>query len=123
MRISFYFKNTTPTEEQQVQEYFSKKEKKLAKFLSHFPEDGAHLHITCKKYDKHSAYDIEMKLQFASEVLIAQEASHTITKAVDLAKDRLEMQIKKYDDIAHREHRTLRSRESLKRKVGASPQL
>ena len=114
METMFFFKNMSPEGEEKLQEYFSKKLPAIEKLLSHFSPDSLLLQVKGEKFDKHSAYDVELTLKLPSETLTAQEASHLLTKAVDLAKDRLLMQIKKSVLRIRREHRSVKARSKMK---------
>ena len=95
METVFFFKNMSQTEEAKLRDYVFTKLPKFEKILNRFPADAVILQVKGQRFDKHSAYEVEMVLKLPSETLTACEASHMITKAVDLAKDRLDMQIKK----------------------------
>ncbi len=106
----FFFKGMNPAEENELREYFSGKLRKFEKILSHFSEDGVSLQVKGEKFIKHSAYDVELIMKLPSETLTARETSHTITKAVDLAKDRLDLQLKKSILHVRNGHRSLKEK-------------
>lgn len=118
METVFFFKNMSQTEEAKLRDYVFTKLPKFEKILNRFPADAVILQVKGQRFDKHSAYEVEMVLKIPSETLSACEASHMITKAVDLAKDRLDMQIKKSILSVRREHRAIRSRAKNKIKIG-----
>ena len=115
MQTVFFFKNMRPGEETKAQDYFWKKESAISRLLSHFPPDGVLLELKMEKFDKHSAYEAEFILKLPIGTLSAEEASHTITKAIDFAKDRLIAQIKKSSESLRRGHRSIKLRRTLKR--------
>ena len=108
METTFFFKNMLPSEEEQLREYFLTKAPKIEKMLSHFPEDAVNLQVKGEKFQKHSAYEVELTMKSPLGTITAQEASHMITKAVDLAKDRLLLQLKKNLTVGRRGHRSLK---------------
>ena len=110
METVFFFKNMLPAEEEQLRDYFSKKLPKLERLISHFPSDAILLHVKGEKFEKHSAYDVELTMKLPAETLTARETSHAITKAVDLAKDRIEAQLKKKASLENRVHKSLRTK-------------
>lgn len=114
METIFFFKNMAPGEQDGLREYFLSKEAKLKKMLSRFPLDGVLLQVKGEKFQKHSAYDVELTMKLPHETLRAREASHTIMKAVDLAKDRLDLQLKKSVLQGRRNHRSVRVRTKMK---------
>lgn len=117
METVFFFKNMGTSEEETLRDYVMKKMPQLEKLLSHFPEDGVILQIKAEKFQKHSAFDVEFVLKLPFETISAREASHTITKAVDFAKDRLTMQLKKSIEHIRRNHRNIKMQSSLKRQI------
>lgn len=98
-----------------MQDYFWKKEPALVKLLSRYPDETAFLEMKAEKFDKHTAYQVEFILTLPHNRLYSKEASHAITKAVDLSKDRLVEQIKKNSEMARRSHRGIKVRRTLKR--------
>jgi len=96
MEITMQYKNLSDAEKVSFDDYISEKTGKVEKLLTKFSEDGVLLKISIEKFDKHDAYAVEWHLALPSKKLIASEASHTITKAVDLSKDRLLEQLKKH---------------------------
>ena len=110
METLFFFKNMLPDEEAQLRDYFSTKMPKLEKMLSHYPGDAIILQVKGEKFDKHSAFEVELTMKMPGNTLAAKEASHMITKAVDLAKDRLVMQLKKNTIQTRRAHRGIKAR-------------
>lgn len=120
METNFFFKNMTPGEQKELREYFFSKSSKFEKIISRFPEDGVQLQVKGEKFQKHSAYDVELTMKLPSETLLAREASHTIMKAVDLAEDRLDMQLKKSVSLARRGHRNIKARSKMKMRAVAT---
>lgn len=118
METSFFFKNMLPAEEDRLKVYISGKLKKLSKMLTRMPADGVLLHVKGEKFEKHSAYKVELVLTKLSETFSSAEDSHLITKAVDFAMDRLIAQLKKSSDqkADRRIHRAI-----TKRKISHSP--
>lgn len=110
----FFFKGMNPAEENELREYFLGKLQKFEKILSHFPDDGVSLQVKGEKFIKHSAYDVELIMKLPGETLTARETSHTIMKAVDLAKDRLDMQLKKSILHVRSGHRSIKERSTIK---------
>ncbi len=117
METAFFFKDMYLDEEENVRDYFYKKLLSITKLLKHFPEDAVILEVKAKKFEKHSAYEVELVLKLPSETLASKEASHHIHKAVDLAKDRLTVQIKRFMETMRRGHRSIKLRNLLKHQV------
>lgn len=107
METTFFHKRITKAEERSFLEYVDSKLKGIEQLLTKFSQDAAGLKISIQKFDKHDAYEVEFCLTLPTKSLIATEASHHISKAVDLSRDRLLNQIKKHmatlrKDRAHR---------------------
>lgn len=99
MKIQFSFKNTEHWEEQRIKEYAQSKMESIVKLLSHLDDDEANLSIRSERFDKNNAYQVEMSLEIPTKNMIGMEASHTIEKAIDLSKDRLVKQLRRYDEL------------------------
>ncbi len=113
MEINFFHKNVTKKEEDSFAEYVLQKTDSIKNLLTKFSSDGRFLKASIEKFDKHDAYEVEFCLVLPTKTIISKEASHQITKAVDLSKDRLIVQIKKH--VAHlrkdRSHKSIRKTE------------
>jgi len=118
METNFFFKNMADAEEGQLREYFLKKLPALEKILSQFPSDAINLQVKGERFEKHSAYEVELTLKLPSETFTSKEASHMITKAVDLAKDRLVIQLKKKSLSQKRTHRSLKAKAKAEIRIG-----
>lgn len=122
MEPIFFFKNMSPADEEQMREYVAKKLPKIEKMLSRFSSDSVILQVKGERFQKHSAYEVEMVMKMPGETLSACEASHMITKAVDLAKDRLDMQLKKKLLLVRRSHRSIKARSKMKLRAAEAVQ-
>lgn len=111
METTFHYKNLTKQEEQVFFDYASTKLPAIEKMLTKFADDASLLKITVERFDKHVAYCTEFCLTLPTKSLVATETSHTITKAVDLSRDRLMIQLKKHLGQLRRErpHKSLRT--------------
>lgn len=117
MIITHFQKNLSPREEAVFSKYIEQKTKQVGNLLTKFADDAATLRISIEKYDKHDAYEVEFSLALPSKSIVAKEASHVITKAVDLSKDRLISQIKKHMEMLRggRTHKSIRTTERVKK--------
>ena len=110
MEITLFHKNMNQEEVDRFNSYFESKVEAIGNLLTKFADDAKLLKASVEKFDKHDAYEVELILSLPAKSLVAKEASHQITKAVDLSKDRLLSQIKKH--MAHlrheRSHATIR---------------
>jgi len=115
MNTVYSYKNLDKSEESKFFEYFETKIKAIKNLLKNYSEDSIILKANIEKFEKHDAFEVELTLTLPSVSIIAKEASHQITKAVDLSKDRLILQIKKHTAMLRKE----RTHQSIKEKIGA----
>lgn len=113
------FKNMHHWEEARIKEYAEVKERSLEKLLSHFQRDEVNLEVRSERFDKNNAYEVELIMEIPGKLLIGKEASHTIEKALDLAKDRLLAQLRKHEEQLKNKGK---SSSELKRAVKISAQ-
>lgn len=115
MQTVFFFKNMLSNEESEFRDYLAKKLPKIEKMIVRCGDsDTVLLHVKCEKFEKHSAFNTELSLTIPGENIIATEASHAITKAIDLAIDRLVMQLKKNVLQTRRAHRGIKTAGKIK---------
>lgn len=103
MKIQFFSKNCTGTEQEKFEKYVEKKLGAIERLLKRVDPDEVTLEIKVQKFEKHKAYKVEFVLRISRKKLVGEETSHTITKAVDLAKDRLIIQLKKFEEKQRRD--------------------
>ena len=110
MELIFSQKNLSKKEEESFVNYLDQKKTPIGNLLSKFADDASILKVSIEKFEKHDAFSVEFVLNLPTKSLKSEEASHTIQKAVDLAKDRLVAQIKKHLAMLRRD----RSHKSIK---------
>ena len=103
MIVKYCFKGLSKKEEDFVQKYCPSKIEHVEKRLTHFAKDAVILNMNVSRFDKHNAYAVEFILKLPKKTIVAKEASHTLNKAIDFAKDRLIRQIKKHDALLKKE--------------------
>lgn len=110
MEITFFHKNLNKKEESSFVEYVSQKIPSIEQLVSKFSKDAVILKVSIEKFNKHDAFQVELCLVLPTKSLVASEASHQISKAVDLSKDRLLAQIKKHTATLRKDraHRSIR---------------
>lgn len=115
METTFFQKNLSMAEEGQFVDYVNQKTDAIAALLTKFAEDAQIFKASIEKFDKHDAYQVELSLVLPAKTIVATEASHHITKAVDLSKDRLIIQLKKHMAALRKDraHKSIR-KESIK---------
>lgn len=119
MEVTFFQKGLKKSEEKQFIDYVNQKLPAIEKMLTKFADDAWILKVTAQKFAKHDAFQVELCLTLPTKSLIAEEASHQITKAVDLSKDRLVSQIKKHMAMLRnsRAHQSIRGDKSELKKL------
>lgn len=107
--MNVFQKNLNQKEEEVFMAYLKQKTSAISDLLTKFSKDAVLLKVTIEKFEKHDAYEVEFCLTLPTKSMVAREASHQITKAVDLSKDRLVAQIKKHLEMLRqdRSHRSI----------------
>lgn len=109
MELILSQRNLTEAEAEKFKEYAEKKVSQFEGLFEAYDRDSVTLRINIEKFEKHDAFSVDMTLSMPrSENIVATEASHLLTKALDLSKDRLVAQIKKIKELK-RENRTHKS--------------
>ena len=108
MKLIYFSKGLTSAEEKQFQQYMEKKLKSVSRLLSHFAEDAVQLQVNAERFEKNNAFQIEMILNVPQKQFVGKEASHALTKAMDLSKDRILKQLRKHSEVK-RDHRGMKS--------------
>lgn len=117
MNIKFFCKGLPSEVDKKLRDYIDKKMSSFEKLLTEFDDDTIQLQITAERYEKNNAYNVEMILKVPKKTIVANEDSHSIEKAVDLAKDRIIKQLKKNEE-KNRIHRKRDSKEKEMTKIG-----
>ena len=114
MEVSYFHKNLDKKEEKVFKAYVEEKKDSIKNLLTKFADDACILKASIEKFEKHDAYQVEFHLVVPTKTIVAKEASHQITKAVDLSKDRLLSQIKKHMAMLRkdRSHKSIRHQEA-----------
>ncbi|MFA6992253.1 MAG: HPF/RaiA family ribosome-associated protein [Candidatus Gracilibacteria bacterium] len=113
MEIKIFKKNLSPGEEAAFDKLIEEKTMSIATLLKKFAYDAKLLKVSVEKFDKHTAYEVEFNLSLPAKIIHAKEASHTPTKAIELAKNRMSNQIKKYmaQLRGDRDHKSIKAEE------------
>lgn len=93
MQFNYFFKNISAEEKNLFEQYFPKKIPRLDALVKNF--EPANCEVTIERFTKKKAYKISFNLKTSFGNFFASEDDHTITEAVDLAKDRLAHQLEK----------------------------
>lgn len=95
MQIDFFFKNFSASEKQLFENYFEQKIPQLEKLVHRNFKESASLRVKAEKFNTKSAYKVTLDLKLPKQNFLVGEDDHTITEAIDLAKDKLIAQLKK----------------------------
>ena len=119
MDVTFFLQNLSKREEEIFKDYVDEKLPAIANLLTKFADDAHLLKLTIEKFEKHDAFEVEFCLILPTKTIVAKETSHSITKAVDLSKDRLVSQLKKHMALLRKDrlHKTIRKTEPVEEKV------
>ena len=115
MKVKTTYKNLSPQEQEIFDNYLPKKLEQIESLLTHFADDAVVFDCTIEKFDKHDAYEVEMVIKMPMKTIKARETSHTITKAIDLSKDRVIAQIKKFQKTLRQDQLQARRHASIRR--------
>lgn len=114
MKIQFQYKNLSKSEQASFDSYIALKLPQIEALLVNFEDDTTSLDVKIEKFDKHDAFDVELLLSVPMKTIKSKEASHSIMKAVDLSKDRLVAQFKKFKTQTKTEQMTARKHASIR---------
>lgn len=96
MTQNLFFKNFSEQEKQIFNTYLENKTNKLSKYLKKFPQDSPKLEVKAEKFATKHAYKVTFLLELPGlSKIMAWEDDHTIPEAVDLALDKLIIQLSK----------------------------
>ncbi len=98
MQVNIVTKRLGERDKKEFTDYLEKKLSRLEKLTTHFAEDAILLTATMEHFEKHDAYKANLRLEIPSHTLVAEESSHSITKGLDDAIDRLIAQLKDHLD-------------------------
>ncbi len=107
MQIQTVAKHVTDKDKYDFTKYLDKKLPRIERLATHFASDAIMLTATIEHFEKHSAYKITLKLDIPSQTIVAEESSHSITKAMDDSIDRLIAQLKKHLEKLQTKHRNV----------------
>ncbi|HEX9664787.1 MAG TPA: HPF/RaiA family ribosome-associated protein [Patescibacteria group bacterium] len=91
----YFYKNINDQEKALFQDYFETKIKQLHKYLKRYDDNELKLSAKAEKFATKHAYKVTFTLALPANQLMAWEDDHTISEAVDLAYDKLVIQLSK----------------------------
>ncbi len=93
--VNYTFKSLDENEKSFLRNYIKQKIKRIKNLLWNYIEEDCRLEIKTEKFATKAAYKIEFILHLPNKKLMAVEDDHTINEAVDLALDKLTIQLRK----------------------------
>ncbi len=98
IQINHAYKNLSNGDRVFLENYLLQKTSRLGTLLKKFKNGGCRLAVRAEKFATKSAYQIKMVLHLHGYALLAKEDDHTVIEAVDLALDKLIIQLRKLVD-------------------------
>ena len=92
---TYTYKNLSQRDKTLLSDYCPKKLARFNNLMKRFSSHECRLEIKAEAFPTKSAYLVELILHLPSKVLMAKEDDHTIVEAVDLAVDKLIIQLRK----------------------------
>jgi ribosomal subunit interface protein len=96
--IVYAYKNLPESDKEFLEKYLTTKIDRLATLVKSFDGATCRLEVRAEKFATKSAYKIGMQLHLSGHQIIAEEDDHTVIEAVDLALDKLVIQLRKLVD-------------------------
>ena|SRR3989338_7805347 len=94
MNVEISYKDVGETAKDGFAEYLEGKLNRLTKLLARYPAENMKLRAHVAYFHHHNAYEVDLRFQVPSlEDGYSKEVSHQLTKALDLAFDKLEGQV------------------------------
>jgi ribosome-associated translation inhibitor RaiA len=102
MKINFSFHNTDAVCKDTLENYVTEvKLQSLTRILQHGNLDAAELDIRTEYMPHHNIFEIKINLEIPRHVLTAEESSHSVNEAFDLALGKIIAQMRKIEEIRH----------------------
>ena len=95
LSISYTYKNLSPRDKDFIQDYLPKKLERFENLLKRFEDKDCRLEVKAEKFATKAAYMVELTLHLPRYRLMAAEDDHTMIEAIDLAVDKLIIQLRK----------------------------
>lgn len=93
--ITYTYKNISPRDKKFLQEYLPKKLDRFDTLMKRFDVAECRLEVKAEAFATKAAYMVELILHLPKNKLMAKEDDHTIIEAIDLATDKLIIQLRK----------------------------
>lgn len=101
MNIQYHYKHINDVIKPDLEDYIQSKLEDLSKYIADVSEDSVLAEVSIEHFEKHDAYQVDMRITVRSgkEILFqAQETKHTYTESIDAVRDKLQMQLIRHKD-------------------------
>lgn len=95
LSISYTYKNLNPRDKNFLESYLAKKIERFQNLMQRFKSEECRLEVKAEAFATKAAYLIELSLYLPRTKLMAKEDDHTMIEAIDLAVDKLIIQLRK----------------------------
>ena len=97
MQINFTFKKLGEFDQHFCRQYLDQKAPVIARALPKLgPDAEVALDIRVERFAKKKAFKVSLHLRAGARSWMAEEDDHTLREAIDLAKDKLVLQMRKF---------------------------
>ena len=97
MQITFAFKKLGEFDQHFCRQYLDQKAPVIQRALPRIgPDAEVALEVRVERFAKKKAFKVSMHLRAGARTWMAEEDDHTLREAIDLAKDKLVLQMRKY---------------------------
>ncbi len=98
MQIQFFYKQVSEKDKKFLENYIGEKTDRIKTLISEKDFEVARLEVRAEKFAKKEAFKLELSLALPERNFISSEDDHTIAEALDLALDKLVIQLRKYHE-------------------------
>ena len=96
--ITYTYKNLSPKDKLFIQDYLAQKIGRFNTLLKRYNQQECRLAVKAENFATKSACQVELCLYLPGKKLMAKEDDHTLAEALDLAVDKLIIQLRKLVD-------------------------
>lgn len=100
MHMTYSFKKLGEFDQHFCRQYFEQKADAVVRALPKLGSDAeVHLDVRIERFAKKKAFKVTLNLRAGARHWAAEEDDHTLREAIDLAKDKLVLQMRKYHRV------------------------
>ena len=95
LATNYTYKNLSDKDKNFLQDYLPQKMDRFDNLMKRFKQEECRLEIKAEAFATKSAFMVELILHLPAKKLMAKEDDHTMVEAIDLAVDKLIIQLRK----------------------------